>query len=264
MTADQIAEAARLLVRARHGPRLNSLPSDATPMGLEEAYQIQFAGAQLSGEPIIAYKVGLTSDQAQRAAGIDAPIFGQLGPSQVARSPARLPVGASHLRIVEAEVVFQLNCDLSADKAPFTTAQIATCIGGTFAGIEVCNSAFENGDAPSTAQLVADNCNADTVVIGEALPCDLTDSFPSMVVTLSLQSGQTVQGSTAQVLGDPLKSVTWLANALAARGVVLREGQWVSSGTCSGFIEAARSDTVVATFGSKAMAAVEFAPAPTR
>jgi len=69
-----------------------------------------------------------------------------------------------------------------------------------------------------------------------------------------------VQGSTANVLGHPMRCVTWLANWLARQGEGLERGQWIASGSCTGMVEAATDDLVVARFGNHAQAIVEFTP----
>ena len=48
---------------------------------------------------------------------------------------------------------------------------------------------------------------------------------------------------------DPLASLTWLANHLSRAGVGLNNGEWVSTGTCTGLDPMAVGETAVADFG---------------
>jgi 2-keto-4-pentenoate hydratase len=213
--------------------------------------------ARLRGVEIAGYKVGLTNERAQRASGTSEPIAGRLAAADIRRSPARLVAPVP--RIVEAEVIFEVAHDLPARQIPFTSAQVAEVLGTAYAGIEVCASRFTSDDL-SIAHLIADNSNAEFLVIGEPLPPSVIPRLSDLPVTLSRRGQDPVQGSTANVLGQPLLSVTWLANWLAQQGEGLKRGQLIASGSCTGMVEAARDDLVVARFGSYAQAIVEFAP----
>jgi 2-keto-4-pentenoate hydratase len=241
--------------------RLQRLSANLVPQNLDQAYEIQAAATRLRRMATAAFKVGLTSLKAQRATGAAEPIAGRLTASDILRSPARISVRESDLRIVEAEVVFELGQDLPASKAPFTDAEVAKSIGAAFAAIEICNSRFRDVDDLSLAEIVADNSNADLIVVGERLTSLQQQALAGLSVTLARRGQPVIHGSTADVLGHPLKSVTWLANWLAARGEGLRRGQLIASGSCTGMAEVATNDVVVAMFGTEAQVSVEFAPA---
>ena len=53
--------------------------------------------------------------------------------------------------------------------------------------------------------------------------------------------------------------MTWLANWRAQRDEYLQQGQLISSGSCTGVVEADADDIVVATFGTGARVSVGFA-----
>jgi 2-keto-4-pentenoate hydratase len=162
------------------------------------------------------------------------------------------------LRIVEAELVFEMGLDLPAAEAPFDEATVWGSIAAAFAGIEICDSRFSQGDDLSLAHLVADNSNADRLVVGERIVNWQAAGLPNLSINLVLQSGLAVDGSPGRVLGHPVKALTWLANWLGASGEGLRRGQLVASGTCTGITEAATSDHIVAVFGAQAKVSVEF------
>jgi len=50
------------------------------------------------------------------------------------------------------------------------------------------------------------------------------------------------------VLGNPLNSLAWIANHLGSRGLALRAGDLVMSGSVSRLLPARAGDTVRATF----------------
>lgn len=251
--------AAKLLADARRsGMRLNGLPPDLTPADIEQAYAIQLVGAQLRDGRTAGFKIGLTSAEAQHSIGAKAPIVGRLAAQDLHRTADKIATNAGHLRIVEAEILFQMRCDLIPGNMPFAEVDVVDSIAGAFAGIEICDSRFSNGDELTLAHLVADDSNADRVIIGEAIDGWRSAHLEDLPVTLTLRGRPAIIRSTASVLGHPVRSVTWLANWLAVRGEILREGQFIASGSCTGFIEASPNDLVVARFGGRAQVSAEF------
>jgi 2-keto-4-pentenoate hydratase len=196
--------------------------------------------------------------EAQLATGASAPIVGRLAEHDILRNTQRIALCAHHLRIVEAEVVFEIGEDMSPMDAPFSQEQVADKVSGAFAGIEICNSRFSDVDAASLAEIVADNSNADLLVIGQPLTSADMQALADLPVTLVCAGAATVTGSTARVLGHPLASLTWLVNWLATRGEGLKRGQLVASGSCTGMTEVAAGGGAVATFGVGTRVSVAF------
>jgi 2-keto-4-pentenoate hydratase len=256
MVSSSVFDLAEELVLARRLGGSLDLPAAAVPASLAEAYQVQARAAELRGEAVVAYKIGLTNLMAQQAMGAAEPIAGRLAPGDLRTSPAVIEVGA-HLRIVEAEVVFQMERELPAGSGPYSETDVARCVGGVFAGIEICNSRFPD-EGETLARIVADNSNADLLVVGERLRDWSIDGLADLPVRLTGAASGPVMGSTAKVLGHPLTALTWLANWLAARGEGLKPGHLVASGSCTGMTEIAFGEEVVASFGSMGTASMKF------
>lgn len=262
MTANSITKAAELFSWSRRvGAPIRSLPADLLPKTLEQAYDIQIATFRLRGMGTAGFKIGLTNVEAQRSAGAAAPIAGRLASADILRSPARIPLPPDHLRIVEAEVVFEVDYAVSADDVSLSEAEVYHCLRGAFAGIEVCNSRLSASDDASLPAIVADNSNADRLIVGERLRDWSVETLAALPVTLTRRGQPVVDGATRRVLGHPLKAVTWLANWLGARGEGLKPGDLIASGSCTGMTEVARDDAVIAVFGGGARVAVDFTEA---
>jgi 2-keto-4-pentenoate hydratase len=258
MSVQQLDACAQYLLECRRsGPRPNGLSVEFAPRDLEDAYRIQSIVAEHRGATA-GFKVGITSVEAQRATGASEPIVGRLALHDILRNTKRVALSEHHLSIVEAEVVFEIGEDMSPLDAPFSQEQIAGKVSGAFAGIEICNSRFSDVDAASLAHIVADNSNADLLVIGQRLTNADMQSLATLPVTLVGAGAATIAGSTARVLGHPLASLTWLANWLAARGEGLKRGQLVASGSCTGMTKVAVGNEVVATFGVDTRVAIAF------
>ena len=262
MTANSITKAAELFSWSRRvGAPIRSLPADLLPKTLEQAYDIQIATFRLRGMGTAGFKIGLTNVEAQRSAGAAAPIAGRLASADILRSRARIPLPHDHLRIVEAEVVFEVGYAASADDVSLSEAEVYHCLRGAFAGIEVCNSRLSASDDASLPAIVADNSNADRLIVGERLRDWSVETLAALPVTLTRRGQPVVDGATRRVLGHPLKAVTWLANWLGARGEGLKSGDLIASGSCTGMTEVARDDAVIAVFGGGARVAVDFTEA---
>ena len=246
-----------LLWSRRSGASPRDLPRELEPSDLEIGYAIQLETMRLRGHPTAGYKVGLTNAAAQQAAGVSAPIAGRLAPSDIIRGPALIKLATHHLRIVEAELVFEIGRTLSQAHVPLREQTLRESISAVYAGIELCNSRLSATDPP-LASIVADNSNADLLILGEALEDWQAALREELPISLTRCSGEPVYGSSLRVLGAPLKSVLWLVNWLICRGERLEAGSFIASGSCTGMTEIAGNDTVTARFGDGARVTAEF------
>src|SRR5579883_456899 len=86
MTAVSITKAAELFSWSRRvGAPIRTLPADLLPKTLDQAYDIQIATFRLRGMGTAGFKIGLTNVEAQRSAGVTAPIAGRLASADVDR-----------------------------------------------------------------------------------------------------------------------------------------------------------------------------------
>lgn len=220
------------------------------------AYAIQASVFAESSQPIAGWKIGLTGDAPRKAKGADAPAAGRLAQADILSSPALAPISTGD-HYVEAELVVCFGRALPARDAPFKAAQVAAAIDAVHVGIELVTSRFAPDDLP-LGLLIADNCMADRLVIGDKIADGWQDQFADMTMTLNGPRNDRRDGTTAAVMGDPLRAITWLANWLADNGLALEPGQWVSSGTCTGVTPVTAGDRVSADFAGLGSATVEF------
>ena len=247
-----LIELARTFAAARSGAgKVQRMPRGLTA---ERAYRVQAATFGMLAEEVSGYKIGLTTPSAQMAMKWGQPIVGRLRDSNLLRAPVRIPAAGCG-RFAEAELVFEIGEGLDAADAPFTDAIVARSVSGLYAGIEICASRYARDDL-TVFELIADNANADQLVIGDQLSSAWDARFADLPVMLAREREPAVSGSTAAVLGNPLKSVVWLANWLAERGESLKAGQFVASGSCTGFTELHEPETLIARFGDIGVASV--------
>lgn len=243
-----------ILDKARRSGCKAALPNGR--LSLAQAYAVQAALFAAGGADLAGWKIGLTGQAIRDAMGAVEPAAGMLASADILRGPASATLdGDEHY--VEAELVFEIAADLLPSSAPFSHGDVVAVIGAVHVGIELVQSRFVSSDLPLDL-LIADNCMADRLLVGDKVADHWDDRFADLGMTLYGPGEGIVHGSTAAVMGNPLDAVTWLANHLARRGMGLRQGQLVSSGTCTGATLVKPGDRVTADLAGGACATIEF------
>jgi 2-keto-4-pentenoate hydratase len=255
--------AAQLLSEARiKHVRLAELPTSAKPQNTEEAYQCQAAviGNLLAhyGGKVAGYKIACTNAIAQRQLSVREPFYGHLTSAFCFETPARIDHSQFFMRVVEAEFGFLIGRDLPPKSSPYSSEEIVDAVEGVMPSIEVVDSRFDDWLTIGALSLIADNaCNAAWVhgpLVENWKYLDLAQQPVRVFVNGSL----VWEGNGAAVLGHPLNALQWLVNALAAGGIGLERGQYVTTGVTTEVYMAERGDRALADFGEIGQAEVEF------
>ncbi len=251
MNAKAARKAAELLVKARHEHRLvDELPDDCRPETIEEAYAIQDAMVPLEGA-IAGWKIG--------APGADAePICAPLFARYVHTGPARLPATDFHLLGTEAEVAFTLAHDLPPEGAPYSREAVLSAVAGAHPAIEIADSRFTEGMSAHKMSQLADTNSNGTFIYGAAVEDWQGLDIPQLPVKLSIGGKVVAEHQGGNKAGDPVRLLVWAANHCAARGLMLKAGQVVTTGSYVGINPAQPGDTAVASFDGLDAATLEF------
>lgn len=238
------------------------LPPDAVPPSLADAYRAQELLvkrllARLDGRAI-GYKAAATNVTAQKQMDVDGPFFGTLLSATTHRSPAALPASAFTLRIVEAEFGFEMGADVPASPVPYVAETVAPFVASVIPAIEVVDHRFDDWRLVGAPTLAADNAIHGAWVEGAPVHYRPSFNLSAHPVEVIVNDKPWRTGSGANVLGDPLNVVAWLANELPKHGRVLRRGEKVSTGTTAEVYFASAGDRVVADFGVLGTAEVRF------
>lgn len=213
---------------------------------IEEAYAIQDAlRADLArrGQRAIGWKLGATSPSGQAVLGVKEPASGFLMPQQYA-SGAKVSAAEFVNLGVEAEIAFRMRTRLAG---PGVTADgAAGAVDGALAALELPDFMFSG--KPGVADFIASSVIAKAIVLGSPLtPLSAFDVSREEVVC---EHNGTVIGryTAAEVMGNPLNALVWLANHLASRGHALEPGDVVMSGAISQMLRPKVGDTIRARF----------------
>jgi 2-keto-4-pentenoate hydratase len=245
---DETPEAALARVlEARTGGRQVPPPSEARALSVDEAYAIQDrlrAALVERGERVIGWKAGFTSKSAQAAYGTSEPVCGFLLASGVFTSGSEVPLARFAQLAVEAEVAFLMREDLAGPG--ITAPRAVRAVEAALPALELIDARF-SGKALGT-DLIADDVYANAIVLGAPMTAvaHLDLALEGLVYE---QNGAVVATNTAaEVMGSPANSLAWIANHLGARGLGLRSGDLVMSGSVSILLRPRAGDTVRATF----------------
>ncbi len=214
-----------------------------TGLSLHDAYRVQWYGVALrvrAGARVVGHKVGLTSRAMQDQVGIGTPDSGILLDYMAVPPGEALRTAELLSPRIEAEIAFRLGTDLCGTDVAELAARGA--VAEAFLALEVIDSRFDL-DEITLADSVADNAACARFVLGEAVPMP---SWDLRAERLTVRSGTTpvAAGEGRDVLGDPVRSVVWLARRLAAFGTGLKAGDVVLSGAVHASIPLPAGETV--------------------
>lgn len=253
MTPQAIERAARALLRAREsGVAIPDLPEDCRPRTIEEGYAIQDALWALMDRPAGGWFLVFTSPSMQAAHRIASPQFGRMPRDYVFASPARVPLGrAEDTWTLEIELVFRMARDLPPRAAPYVQDEVAQAVGAMHAGLEMVEDHYTSMLSVEGPSIVADNSIEGRLVLGPAVESWRSLDLGALDVTLVKNGEAAAKGGGRAVMGHPLTALTWLVNALSARGRAIAAGETINTGNClDRYCYGKAGDRVVADCGS--------------
>jgi len=236
-------------VRARTEHRAHTPPSEVRgrPLTLDEAYRLQDQLRETlvgRGERVTGWKAGFTSSAAQQSFQVSEPVCAFLLAGSVRPDNAEVPVAQFTGLAVEAEVALIMGRELAGPGV--TAATAAEAVAGARPALELVDFRYR-GKALGT-DVIAEGVFAKTVVLGGA-PVPIAGFDLALEGLVWEQSGRIVATNTAaEVMGSPLNSLAWIANHLGARGLGLRAGDLVMTGSVSVMLRPKAGETVRARF----------------
>lgn len=243
-----VSEAAQRLVKNRSSREVAPpLSESAADLTLEQGYAIQRMLERAlveRGDRVVGWKAGFTNAALQESYGVSEPVLGFLLASGVFVSGDTVPLSRFVSLGLEVEMAFVMKADLAGPGVTAASALLA--VEGAVPSFELID--FRMSGKPRGTDLVADGVLANAIVLGGPLT-------PVSGLDLSLEgvvyeeNGQRVATATAaEVMGNPLNSLAWLANALGKLGGRLRAADVVMTGSISKVFRPKAGDSVRASF----------------
>ncbi|MFT8675781.1 MAG: fumarylacetoacetate hydrolase family protein [Acetobacter sp.] len=196
--------------------------------GLDRAAALKIQRALMEerysrGETRIGLKLGLTSVAKMRQVGVNEVIWGRLTDAMLHHDAAELAFASYIHPRAEPEIAFMLKRGLPPDASLTETAQAVEAV---LPAIEIIDSRYENF-VFSEADVIADNCSAAAVILGNPMPPRDVGNL-GMVMRLDGRAAQL--GSSAAILGHPLRALLRAARLAAEAGEPLQPGDIVLAG----------------------------------
>jgi len=254
---DAIEAVARMLETARcTRSQIPLLSEDLPGMNMDDAYAIQAEWVRMkrtAGDRVIGWKIGLTSKAMQSALSIDIPDSGVLLESMLFENGAVIPAGRFIQPRIEAEIAFITKASvnarsLSAEAILAATDHIAPAL--EILDTRVTRKDPRSGKPRTVLDTIADNAANGGLILG-APHRDFRALDLRWLGAIVSRNGEVEEtGLGAAVLNDPLISVAWLAERLAAYGERIEAGQIVLSGSFIRPVEAPAGSYLVGDFGT--------------
>lgn len=224
------AEGIAALFRERR--QIDILPPELMPADLGEAYAIRKSfeeneRARGRGE-VAGYKIGLTTPIMQKLCGVDEPCYGAIFASEVHHGRATLAT-ADYCRLgVETEIAVRLGTDLPQGG---DHDRLAAAVESCMAAIELLEDLRHDYKRLTAAAMVAGNVWNAGIVLGPPVTDWRRLDLAAFTARLTINGGEIGHGKGADVMGNPLNALAWLADKLAAAGTPLKRGMVVMTGS---------------------------------
>jgi 2-keto-4-pentenoate hydratase len=202
-------------------------------------------------QPAAGWKIGAASVEVQRAEGVGGPAPGRMYRAGIHASPARLPRDLFiNYRNSECEFAFRLGADLPARPKAYSEDDVRGAVEALMPAIEIGDTVFEDWyGASAYLGSCLDNGGAAAFVFGEPIRDWQAIDLPNTRIDLKMNGQHVKSGYGRAAMGHPLTSLTWLATWLRERGMGLKAGELVSTGTCTGHFFAAPGDHLDVEYG---------------
>lgn len=215
--------------------------TDTVDLGVADAYAVQAlsVGRRLQrGEQMVGIKMGLTSRAKMVQVGVDEVIWGRLTDAmRVADGGTVHRARYVHPR-VEPEVAFLLGAPLAGR---VSGAEAMAAVAAVAPAAEIIDSRFENFRF-ALPDVIADNSSSSGFVVGNWN--DPSTPIGNLGMVLE-RNGRPVEiGSSAAILGDPIRSLVEASRMVAEAGLTLQPGWIVLAGGATAALPLTVGDSI--------------------
>ncbi|MDM0033775.1 fumarylacetoacetate hydrolase family protein [Variovorax sp. J22P271] len=197
---------------------------------LARAYEIQRAAIERRigrGERHVGIKLGFTSRAKMIQMGVDSLIWGLLTDAMIEEEGGLVDLARYIHPRVEPEVCFLTRKTIDG---PLTALEAADRIEAVAPAMEIIDSRYLDFKF-SLEDVVADNCSSAGLVVG-AWSRDF-DGLANAGVRLQFDGRDVQVGSTAAILGHPLRSIVQASRLLQGAGMSLPPGSLIMAGAAT-------------------------------
>lgn len=230
--------------------------SGADTLGVEAAYAVQalsIARRHARGEAHAGFKMGLTSKAKMAQVGVSEVIWGRLTDAMRVEEGGEVARARFIHPRAEPEVAFLMKRDLAGEVGP---AEAMAAVEAVFPAIEIIDSRYRDFKF-ALGDVVADNTSASAFVLGPPSKPDV--DVANLGMALEVDGLPAVLGSSAAILGHPVRALVAAARMIGAAGLSLRAGDILLAGAATEavpLVAGARVRVVAQNLGSVAFTMV--------
>jgi 2-keto-4-pentenoate hydratase len=231
----------------RSGAAISEFPGER-PQDLASAYAIQDCALALWDRPVGGWKVGRIHPPADTRLGADRLVGPVLRDTILFDDEAPRAFSTFKGGFGAAEAEFMLRLAPQPGPLPETPAEAMAWVDAVRVGIEIASSPYARINADGPCVTIADHGNNAGLLLGHEVPRALWDKLDDVTVTLAIDGLEVGRATTATMLDGAFGAVRFLIANLAARGIALEAGWWVSTGAITGVHPVFSGSRVVAGF----------------
>ena len=139
---------------------------------------------------------------------------------------------------------------MPAKEGDYTDNDIAAIVGSVHPAIEIVNRRLSNAIPMSGVAIIADHGGNGSFAYGPGMEDWQGIDYASHQVRQMINGEEKARGTGQNVMdGNPIGSITWLANHLKLRGYGLKAGDWISSGSAADMLPVPAGGLVKGDFG---------------
>jgi 2-oxo-3-hexenedioate decarboxylase len=228
--ADLRGFAEKLDAAARSACAIAQISDEHPQLTIDDAYRVQKLGIVMRSERnerVVGLKMGFTSRAKMLQMGVSEPVYGRLTDAMQVPSGGCIQGRAFIHPRVEPEIAVVLKRRLSGIVTAF---QAAAAIEAIAPALEVIDSRYRDFKF-RLSDVVADNSSASAFVLGPPQP--YREQVCNLGVLLAINGRVAQAGSSAAILGHPLRSLIEAVRLAALQGESLEEGDVVLLGAAT-------------------------------
>lgn len=216
------------------------LPEDQRPSDQKTAYAIQNELLKNIGL-LGGWKVGSSSPTAE-------PSCSPLPQQRIFSAPVTIPAKEFHTLGFEAEIAFTLGQDLAASLS-YSREDVASVIASAHPAIEIVSSRFKEWNKVDDFSKIADLQSHGALLIGAPITNWQKINFKTQPLSVKKNQETLVNQVGGNGNGeDVLRLFVWLASHAVSRGLPLRKGMVITTGSWSGLHPMAVGDSILVEF----------------
>ena len=232
----QISELAKHLIQSRVGGPPTALPIESMLMlSIDQGYIVQEAiHTQLKNHgfgELVGHKIGCTTKVMQDFLSIAHPCSGEVFETKVFPNQTTLKLSDFQKIGLECEIAVRLSKDFPKQKTHYDIEMVQDGVGALLAAIELVEDRYIDYPSFPTPILIADDFFNTGVVLGTEQSNWQSIPLGEIKGWMTIDGKEVGFGFGADIMGNPLNALVWLANHCVKLGKPLKAGGFVMLGS---------------------------------